>query len=244
MMGMTLGQIAIWATVFLLTGIVGYLATPVIAAPSLPHQLRQRIGRLYIAQAMAAFGRALLIARKNGSDLALEASSFDAKMGKEKASLGGEDQRFGDPDESMSRLAKRSFGIANERDGVITTPRDIEVGEFEKKKVEDSEHLFVDEAGEEYYTPHTQVPTDERLVKPPTGSAIIGGSADASAIETIVEFVKKAQAGFDEMSMMQAGAILTCYLAGAGVVWFVMSQGGGGGGAVTSNFGLFIGGGF
>lgn len=241
MMGMTLTQIMLWATVFLLSGVVCYLATPVLLGPSLPHHLRQRIGRLYIAQAMAALGRGLLVARKNGSDIDLVASSFDAKHGKEQASLGGEEQRFDDPDESMSRLAKRSFGIANERDGVITTPRDIEIGEWEKRKVEDSEHLFVDESGQEYYNPHVEVPTSERLVKPPTGSAVIGGSADGSAIATIREFVKKAQAGFDEMSMKQAGAIVSAYLMSAGLVWLMVTQGGGGGSVSVSNFGMFIG---
>lgn len=235
----------LWAAVAFLSGLVAYLAIPILVGPSLPVEKRQRIARLYISQAMAAAVRALLVARKNGSDLALEATSFDSTHGQEKASLGGDTQRYDDPDDSMSRLAKRPFGIANETDGVIQTPRDIELGEFENKKVEDADHMFVDESGQRYFTPHTQVPREERLVKPPTGTVLVGGSADASAIDLIIEYVKKAQAGFDQMSMKQAGAILTCYLASAGLMWLLLSQGGGQSGlGVTSNFGLFIGGWF
>lgn len=237
----------IWGLVCFLLGLVGYLAVPILVGPSLPLQPRQKMGRLYVGQAMTAAGRALLVARKNGSDLQLEASGFDSTHGQEEVSLGGDTQRYDDPDDSMSRLAKRPFGLANEADGVITTPRDIELGEMEKKKVEDSEHMFIDESGERYYQPHTHVPAGERLVKPPTGGAIVGGSADASAIDLIIEYVKKAQAGFDEMSLKQAGAILTAYGVGAGVVWLMVTQGGGGGGGFTdaaSNFGVYLGGGF
>lgn len=235
-------SLLLWGVVALLTGLVAYLGGALLAGPSLPHDLRQRLGRFYIAQAMMAAGRLLLVARKNGSDLDLTKSSFDATYGQEKASLGGETQRFEDPDGSMSRLAKRPFGIANESDGTITTPRDIEIGEHEARKVENSDHKFVDESGQRYFSPHVEVPQQERLVKPATGTAIVGGNADASAIEIVIEYVKKAQMGFNEMSMKQAGALLTAYGGSAGLIWLLLSQSGGGGAmsGVTSSFGLFI----
>lgn len=236
-------SLMLWGVVFLLLGLVTYLGGAVLVGPSLPHEYRQKIGRFYVGQAMMAAGRLLLVARKNGSDLDLAKSEIDTTYGQEKAKLGGETQRFEDPDGSISRLAKRSFGIANEADGVITTPRDIELGEMESRKVEHSEHQFVDESQERHFNPHVEVPAEERLVRPTAGTAIVGGNADASAIELVIEFVKKAQAGFNELSMKEAGAILTAYLASAGLMWLLLTQGGGGGGTmsgVTSNFGLSI----
>lgn len=223
----------LWGVVGILSGILIFIATPILAGPSLGVGARQRILDAYTSMAMVAFGRAQLLRRLHGG-YTIRASEYDSKHEAEKFSLGGEAKNAEDVANLMSRLHNKAFGMVYEDSNVVIDPMHAEVGEFHSEHVAAGNHTAVekvtDQDGEtrerEVYTPDLPIPSKTRLVDLVHISSIVPGSAKLGDTEQAEEYVKISLEGFKSASTMEYMIVLMAFAVGFGVVFLAMSQGG------------------
>lgn len=233
----------LWAVVGLLSGVLLFIATPIIVGPRLGASNRQRILDFYAEMAMVAFGRAQLLRRLHGGHT-IRASEYDSKHEAEKFSLGGETKHAEDVANLMSRLHNKAFGMVYEDSNVIIDPLHAEAGEFHSEQVAAGKHQaaerVTDENGEtrerEVYTPDLPVPKVTRLVDLAHISSLVPGSAKLGDTEQAEEYVKISLEGFKSASTMEYMIVLMGFGVGFGVVFLAMSQGG----SITSTVSLSL----
>lgn len=222
----------LWGVVGLLSGVLLFIATPILVGPMLGVQYRQRILDAYTSMAMVAFGRAQLLRRLHGG-YTLRSSEYDSKHEAEKFSLGGETKHAEDVANLMSRLHNKAFGMVYEDSNVVIDPMHAEAGEFHSEQVASGLHAAtekVEQDGEtklkEVYTPDLPIPSKTRLVDLAQISSLVPGSAKLGDTEQTEEYIKISLEGFKSASTMEYMVVLIAFGVGFGVVFLAMSQGG------------------
>lgn len=220
----------LWGTVGFMTGIVMFLAVPILLGPNLPAKYRNKLAQPYFGLCMLAMERALLVRRKH-SGWSLVSCSYDAEKEAEKAAIGGEEMHFEDPFDFMSRLKKRPFGVAWEPFPGILDPVAAEIGEMDERASEsvgDEMELVLGD-GEETETVirnHVRLPGNERLVDLVHTLQLMLGDGSPKDPSKAWEYTKKSQSGYSTRDIMGVMTWILAYGAGAGMVWFIVSQGG------------------
>lgn len=233
----------LWAVVGLLSGVLIFIATPILVGPYLGVGSRQRILDFYVSMAMVACGRAQLLRRLHGGHT-IRASEYDSKHEAEKFSLGGETKHAEDVANLMSRLHNKPFGMVYEDSNVIVDPLHAEAGEIHSEQVAAGKHQATErvtgEDGEtrerEVYTPDLPIPEATRLVDLVHISSLVPGSAKLGDTEQAEEYVKISLEGFKSASTMEYMIVLMGFGVGFGVVFLAMSQGG----SITSSVSLSL----
>lgn len=194
----------------------------------------------YLGVAMGLIGRGLIIKRANGG-YRLVSTAYDAKYGKERATINGEKVYWADPDSLMSELAGFPFGVAHEDSGTLTTPRYAELGEYAIKKARAGEFEYEHNDGTTYICGLAPVAdSDDRLVNLDMSLGIMSGNADPRTTEWAEEITKKSQNPFQSSNFVDYMGGLSAFGVTFGAAWISTElQGGpGGGGGPTVNIGM------
>lgn len=227
-------SLVLWGIVGFMLGVVAFLAVPILVGPMLRANWRNKMAQPYFGLCMLAMERALLVRRKH-SGWSLVSCSYDAEHEAEKATVGGEVVHFEDPFDFMTRLKKRPFGLAWESFPGILDPVAAEVGEMDDRATEqvgDELELEIGNGDGEDTIPetvvrnHVRLRGKESLVDLVHTLPLMSGGTSPKSPFKMREFVKKSQSGYSTRDIMGVMTWILAYGAGAGMVWFIVSQGG------------------
>lgn len=234
-----------------LFGFLCFLVGPMTVAPLLSRERRQALGDWYTKMAMSAADRATIVVRKHG-DLDLVTMSYDARKGAEEIELDGETEHISDDFGVLGWLHNRQFGIADEASTTFTSTLWAEFAEvFGRLRREGRlERELSSDGGESSSVSKLVcdiIPMNpqSRLVWPGSTIQTVAGDRDPTDGETAYEQTEKSQEGFHrKVGLGDIMAIVTAFVAGGLLVWFVVWMGSGSGGGVDpSTIPMFVGGG-
>lgn len=238
-----------WGLVGFLSGLVVFLAVPILAGPMLGAERRAGLANRYYALAMIALDRAMLVRRAH-SGYDLVHSSFDAEKEAEEVTLSGETRHFKDTASLMSRFANRPFGLAWEPVDRIIDPMAAELGEFDEQQGEEFGNEMdvaaaVNDQGEVTGTEtlvrgRVNIPQTERVVDPSKWLGLLTGDGSPGDGETGEEFVRKSQLPYATRDVIGTMTIIMAWGAGFVMTWFAFQQGSGSSVDVTSKVALMV----
>jgi hypothetical protein len=253
MVRLDLSLIILWGTMFYTFGIAAYVIAPWFIAGWLSRSWRQKIGDMYLKNAMLSMWRAIYVDRKHaGADIV--PSSYDASAGTEEVTLDGEERGYEDPDGLMGRLHGKPFGVVIEPQDVITRPVLADIGEHHRRAFRQGDHeVGVEETIEHengntetvtswYEQVHYAIPSAPRLLDLREAIAFIPGDARDDYSSTAYEFGEKSQRGFHtNVGMMEVAVLGTLFGIGLIGTWFVVNYGSSAGSSVGSTVPLVLG---
>lgn len=220
-------------------GLLVVICVPIFVAPSLDPEQRQRIAGIYWHMAMFSFRRSLL-ARQN-TLLSLIGTSYNGKRNGEEFELGGETKHVEDVGRFMRTLKNRPFGLISAGRNAIVDPMIAEIAEFRKKQKQKNDHVIEDgrlatktNPHGRAYTPFCPLPRQQRVVDPKLAEDRMHGSAEPSDANTVYVWGIKSQELFNRYDTVErAMIVVTAFVAGYGVTWFGLDDGGGAADTVT-----------
>lgn len=234
------GNLLVWALGGLLVGFLVFIAAPVFFAPLFPREQRTVLGRYYARMGAFMLRRPMFVRRKHGG-YSLYSGDFNSEYGTEQVDVAGQQYDVEDPYRYVLRWANRKTGVFYEKLNGIYTPvvadcaeryyevtkgdtdlGSINVGTKEEPQYQDAiapfvnidrdDHRLVDAAGVEHSSP---------------------GSASPTAVKTVVEYTKRALAGYKSANYQDVMMVLLAFGAGFGAIYLAKTTGGGGGGGVA-----------
>lgn len=232
-------SLLIWGLAFFLLGIVAYIAVPILIGPWLPLPYRSRLGKMYFGHAVAAARRPILLERAHGGGHTLIACDFDPKLGNE-APADGKKMHFRDAVGLMGRMAGYPMGLASGYFDVVTDAMHAEFGKVNalrrergeetlevptKMKERDDGEMIITEV-ESCANYHARLDASEKGISLHDIHGLLGDSAAPTLGETGYDHGEKSQSAFNSPNYIEAMALIMAYMAGAGVVWFITTQGG------------------
>lgn len=220
-----------WGILAFLLGFLAFLGTPVLVAPMLPVERRQDVTNRYYALAMQAFRRTLLMRREH-SGYALVSSAFDTSRQKEKVSVGDDTYHYGDPQNWMTRVHTRPFGLVIEGRDLILHPMVADIGHKAALRDARGDRELVhtdEETGQKtrLFNPHVRLPAgltapDINYAKGPVPHE--GTPKDPTTAE---ENTRKSQLPYKKKDVIAATSLMIAFAAGGGLAWAVITNAGG-----------------
>lgn len=230
-----------WLWVSFSGGLLAYMGWFLIA-PALPISYRLKLGRFYFWLATTALWRPKIVRRLLGG-YSITSSSYDADKQGEKLSLDGTDYHIDDPENKVSRLLNKHFGLVLEHTDMMVDAELAELGEHHHDHVEQGHAISeVHETGATYeVNPYFQVPKDGQLCDPVNAMRLIPRDADPDNASTAEDYTASAFSKYkDRIGATEAMSVIL----GFGAAFFLVAisfryllkgsgGGGGGGGSVT-----------
>lgn len=225
-------SVIIWGTVAFMFGLVGYIAAPILIAPALNLEQRQRIAQIYFKQAMSMFRQCQLV-ELSPNNHTLVATDPKPTWPADEATLGDKRVHWEDPKNRKVRLFGRPFGAAASEFNCSVHPRDAELGELHEQHEERGNHRMTvetDGGQRECWNQHVTVPEQPKLVSLHGIRGLLGQSGEPDSAEVSYDYVEKSQRGFNSRDLVSVMTFLIAFLAVFGAIWFFMTQLGGGAG--------------
>lgn len=214
-------------------GVILFAAIPVFATP-LAWERKQGLLRTYTGMALSALGRGLLIQREHGG-LLLKKTKFDTRLGAgaELARIGGELKHWKDPENLMSTLHGRPFGLAHEAKNAIVDARSCRSGRLERELDEQGQRVReVD--GTRLYKAFFFIQNTRPLVDITDALPIIQGSGDPGLPDRVETYVEKGNLGYDSGQIKQGVEWMTMMAVGFGLMWIGSKLAAAGGGTIST----------
>jgi len=181
----------------------------------------------YSKVAMKLIGRSVLVER--GTKYDVYRASHDAEKNADTFNLDGEVAHVTNDTGLLSTLHKRPFGLVPPPEAEIASYVSPEIGEFgqiEAQRKEQNE--TTDEEGN--YVDAVQTTATRPLVKlRDYARYMIPGNRSLFDLDETVDLYRQSQRMFGSSTTQQFMILLIAYSVGAGVMWFLMTQGGGAG---------------
>lgn len=214
------------------SGLALWMLIPLLSRP-LP--VLGGVSEKYMTDAARCYGSMLLVLRETGAmSFDLVSAEFNPERKTWEATLDGQTESFEDPHGYMSRWQKKRFGIADEKRGVIITPRVAEIGALVKSMREGRDQVSVE--GDTFQEGIVGVaPDPTRLVDMTAARHVITGSSTATLPDRTEEFTKLSQRLWNSKPTVQHMIWLGAAGVGAGIPIIAAQlgvSGGGGGGSI------------
>lgn len=232
---MSLFTVAMWMLVGVFTGILGFLAMPIMAGPALPRATAEQLAAYYDKLAMKTAERLLNVRRQIGA-YSPAPSTYDASKEAEKVTLNGEPHHFADEIGALGTYHDQPFGFALEGQGVVVDPFIASMTDYERPREESGEWLQETDDGVES-VPELEMPEVKRLAEIRNSPYMIPGERSSRDPELAASFYQIAEALFGRPATMDLMVLLFALVAGS-IMGFVVVQYGGGG-APTPNLPSF-----
>lgn len=199
-------------------GVVLFYAIPMATKP-LEWEQKEGILDFYMSMSMSALGRALLIERSHGlMSYVLKRSRLDAAVTGEMVKLGGEVKRWRDPENLMTSLYGRPFGLAHEDRDTIVDARMCHLGKQYKKLKRSGEWTY-EADGEQLRKAYFEMTEGTHLVRINDVLPIVQTRAPPSLTERLEVYVEKGQSMFDDVTPLEMLPWLAGLGAGTGLMW-------------------------
>jgi hypothetical protein len=234
------GNLLIWALGGILVGFLVFIAAPVFAAPLFPREQRTVLGRYYARMGAFMLRRPMFVRRKHGG-YSLYSGDFNSEYGTEQVDVGGQQYDVEDPYRYVLRWANRKTGVFYEKLNGIYTPVVADCAERYYEVTKGDKDLgsvqFETEEGivsKETIAPYVTIDRDDhRLVDAAGVEHSSPGSASPTAVKTVVEYTKRALAGYKNANYQDVMMVLLAFGLGFGAIYMARTTGAAGGGGVS-----------
>lgn len=226
-----------WLWVSFSGGLLAYMGW-FLVAPALPVEYRLKLGRFYFWLAATALWRPK-IARRLLGGYSITSSSYDADKQGEKLSLDGSEYHIDDPENKVSRLQNKHFGLVLEHTDMMVDAELAELGEHHHEHVEHG-HAVTEIRGENGTTykvnPYFSVPKAPQLCDPVNAMRLVPRDADPDNASTAEDYTASAFSKYkDRIGATEAMSVILGFAAAFFLVaisfrYFLKPGGGGGGG--------------
>lgn len=231
---MSLFTVIMWTLVGLGTGILGFLALPLMAGPALPAAQAERLAAYYDKLAMKTAERLVNVRRQIGA-YTPSPSSYDAGKESEKATLNGEPNHFADELGLLGTYHNQPFGFSLEGLGVIVDPFIASMTDYERPREEEGSWLEQDEDGNWRSVPEVDIPEKRKLAEIRNADYMIPGERTSRDPELAWSFYDTAQALFGRARTVDMMFLLFALVAGSVMGFVVVQYGAGGAPSVPGN---------
>lgn len=214
-------------------GLLLFVAIPMATAP-LSWERKRGVIHTFTGMAMSALGRGLLIQREHGG-LLLKKTKFDTRLGAgaELARMGGELKHWKDPENLMSTLHGKPFGLAHEAKNAIVDARMCRAGRL-LRELDEAGERELEADGTTFYTAFFHISDDHPLVSITDALPLIQGSGDPGLPDRIETYVEKGNQGYDTTQIKQGAEWLTMMAVGFGLTWIGSKLAAAGGGTIST----------
>lgn len=224
------------------------LLTGWLAAGFLNLEWRQTLGDVYLNMAAVAMDRPTIAARSYGA-LDMVARQYDNQKNADEVTLDGDTAHLPDGLQTSGQLRQgsKTFALAMDRPGIMTSPLWAEVGkQFARmrKGAQLQETVTLGEGENATTVPvkSDYIPLDPSptMVNLRDTAGVLAGSYEPSNAEDGYTYGQKSQEGFTEAISTKQALIIGGMFAVGGLMVFVIARYGGGGGGGTPDVGSVL----
>lgn len=226
-----------WDMVAAALGMVLWGLIPFFGGAMLDVEGRIKLHNHYARLAYMAAGRVSYLGRKHGG-ISWLTTKADPEKQAEKISIDGKTGHLEDTHDFAGRVMHHPTFLAHEEGDAVLDARVCELGRGAKQQLEQSTHQRQFESDRQQenrdpsprFNPYFTIPETDTFVNLRDGLWVLPGSADPFLGTVADEFVKRSQARFKDLNVIEIMTGLIAGLITLGVVWAAYSFGGAGGG--------------
>lgn len=190
-------------------GVCFVLVLPMFAR-AMPWRFASSLIDPYVSMAMSLINRGLFLERSHGGHR-LVRTQYSSKKGGETKKMGGEEQVWTDPNNYMTTLKSRSFGLAHEDSNIVTDARMAFLGR-KFRELKETGRWMLNDHRKRYF----EIEPDPELVKIRDAGYIRQGSARPDLIDRVWAMIEKAYALYDTSAIAERLMWLAAFGTGLG----------------------------